>query len=428
MEKTQIQEYLSLLKSEISPALGCTEPAAVALAVAYAAKALNSEPEEIEVNVSQYIFKNGMNVGIPGTGMIGLDIAAALGALSAAPEKELLVLKGISESQKEQAKKLVREKRVHIGLSDSEEKVWIQAIVRKGAEQAEAQIVHTHTDLSYLRRNGEILVQKEISSCTAEELSEEEYTITLSSIVDFVLSVDAPELLFLREVIRLNRTIAEEGLQHDYGLKVGKSLLEGERTGLISNDIATFAVACTAAAADARMAGCEKPVMSTAGSGNQGLTASLPVAAIGWKLKLSEETVLRALALSILVTIHTKHYIGRLSVLCGCSIAASIGSCCGIIFLLGGNLNQMKYGINTMVADISGVVCDGAKPGCALKIATAVTSAIRAASMAVNNIGADAHDGIVTFDVEKTLENLGTLGNEGMVGTNSTILDMMLHK
>lgn len=429
MEKQQISQYLSILKSEISPALGCTEPAAVALAVAYAAHELSSEPISIEVNVSRYIFKNGMNVGIPGTGMIGLDIAVALGALSAAPEKQLLVLNGLSDEQKKRAVELVGEKKIHIGLADNEEKVWIQAKLTDGVDEAEAVIAGTHTGLVLLRRNGELLFEKKPENApSAQETKEEAYTITLDSIVDFVNSVEGSELTFLREVIRLNRTISEEGLSHDYGLKVGRSILAGDKTGLLTNDIATFAVACTAAAADARMAGCDKPVMSAAGSGNQGLTASLPVASIGWKLNLPEEKVLRALALSILVTIHTKHYIGRLSVLCGCSIAASIGSCCGIVYLFDGSVVQMKYGINSMVADISGVVCDGAKPGCALKIATAVNSAIRAATMALNNIGADAHDGIVTFDVEKTLENLGTLGNEGMAEANSAILDMMLHK
>lgn len=432
MERESVQRYLELLKGEISPAFGCTEPAAAALAAAYAADALGETPQTVRVDVSAYIFKNGMNVGIPGTGMIGLEIAAALGALCAQPQKQLLVLNGLSEELRERAKRMVSEKRVVIGVADTEEKVYIRATCVAGERNASALLERTHTGLVRLERDGRVLLDR--AGLVPEQAGEEKPApeipedMTLERIVDFVSSVSDDDLLFLREAIRLNRAIAEEGLTHDYGLKVGKSILESGKTGLLSDDLANFTVACTAAAADARMAGCEKPVMSTAGSGNQGLTASLPVAVIGWKLEMPEQKVLRALALSILVTIHTKQYIGRLSVLCGCSIAASIGSCCGIIYLFDGGLHNMEIGVNSMVADISGVVCDGAKPGCALKIATAVNSAIRSASMALNGLGADAHDGIVTVNVEQTLENLGVLGNQGMVEANTAILNMMLHK
>lgn len=204
--------------------------------------------------------------------------------------------------------------------------------------------------------------------------------------------------------------------------------MDGTENGLVGQDAANYAAAMTAAAADARMAGCEKPVMSAAGSGNQGLTATIPIAAVGEKLELGEEKILRALALSILLTVHTKHYLGRLSVLCGCSISSAMGVACGIVFMLGGTYAQMTWAINSMVADISGVVCDGAKPGCALKIATAVQSAVRAANMALNGSGADSHDGIVHVNAEKTLENLGILGNWGMKDTNRIILDLMLEK
>lgn len=421
-------DYLAILKSEISPALGCTEPAAAALASAHAARCLGTAVDRLELRVSQYILKNGMNVGIPGTGMIGLDIAAALGALSAAPDRELLVLNGLSADQKEAAREMVRNHTVQIGLAETAEKVYIQAIAFGGEHTAEAVISGTHTNLVLLRKDEAVLLEKAQEKPRGEQQKTDDEAMTLEGIVRFVDAVEVSQLEFLSEVIRINRSIAEEGLTNDYGLKVGKTILEGGRANLISNDVASFAVACTAAAADARMSGCDKPVMSTAGSGNQGLTASLPVAAIGWKLELPPETVLRALAASILVTIHAKRHIGRLSVLCGCSIAAAIGSCCGIIYLFDGGLEAMQRGVSTMVADISGVVCDGAKPGCALKIATAVNSAIRSATMALNGLGADFHDGIVSMDVEKTFQNLGTLGNEGMADTNAAILTMMLQK
>lgn len=428
MNANRHEWYLNLLKSEIAPALGCTEPAAAGLCAAYAANLLEGPVERLELQVSRYIFKNGMNVGIPGTDMLGLDIAGALGALSAKPERKLTVLGDVDQASKDAAITMVKEKRVRVSLAETAEKIYIEAVATAGGREGKAIIAGTHTGLIFLARDGEVLLDEAaaIPIATVGGGDTATYDVTLDEIARVVGAVPVAELVFLRELIDLNMTIAQEGLTGDYGLKVGKSMLEG--AGLISGDVANYAVAMTAAAADARMAGCDKPVMSAAGSGNQGLTATVPVTAIGRKLRLPEEKVLRALALSILVTVHAKHYIGRLSVLCGCSIAAAIGACCGVILLMDGTVGNMKAGINSMVADISGVVCDGAKPGCALKIATAVSSAIRSANMALLGVGAGSHDGIVTRDVEKTLENLGKLGNEGMSDTNEVILDMMLNK
>lgn len=422
--------YLELLKSEISPALGCTEPAAAALGAAYAAKELGMVPEKIEVSVSQYIFKNGMNVGIPGTGMTGLDIAVALGAVSANPQKELLVLEDLTREQKAKAKEMILAKKIHIGIAEVSEKVYVKVDVTAGDNKASAVISRNHKNLTLLMKNDRVIYKEEADKLESVKNAcagnGEVYDITLWEIVAFAESLPAEQLEFLKEVIVLNKGIALEGLENEYGLKVGRSILENNKSGLIATDVANYAVAMTAAAADARMAGCNKPVMSTAGSGNQGLTATIPIVSIGYKLAITEEKILRGLAISILLTVHTKHYLGRLSVLCGCSISAAMGVSCGIIYMLGGDYRQMQYAVNSMVADISGVVCDGAKPGCALKIATAVTSAIRAANMALSGTGADSHDGIVHKEVERTLENLGILGNKGMIDTNKTILNIML--
>lgn len=426
MNERKIVEYLMRLKSEISPAMGCTEPAAVALAAAYASRELAETPRRVEVSASAYILKNGMNVGIPGTGMTGIDIAAALGAFCAAPERQLMVLHNIPDEQKQKAVQLAKRKAVFIGLADSPEKVYIEVCVSGDNASATAVISGSHTGLTELRRGERVVYRKDAAASGQPIPGGSVSPMTLEEIVTFTKEVPIEEIAFLQEVLTINREISREGLTGDYGLKVGKNMMENH--SLFSIDICNYAVACTAAAADARMAGCEKPVMSAAGSGNQGLTASIPVAAIGEKLDKPDELIFRSLALSILVTIHVKHHIGRLSVLCGCSIAAAIGSCCGIIYLLGGTLDNMKYGINTMVADISGVVCDGAKPGCALKIATAVSSAIRAATMAMRGLGANSHDGIVATDVETTLANLGTLGNEGMGVANAAILAIMLKR
>lgn len=428
MEESRRRFYQSLLHREIAPALGCTEPAAAALTAACAAKCLGCIPEEILVRTSQYILKNAMNVGIPGIGMTGLDIAVALGALSASPEKELMILSGISPEKKRQAKAMTEQGKVRIELASTEEKIYIEVQVRAGAETAKAITAEAHKNITYVEKNGRVCYRKERKIRKAEETAEEPYTVTLEEILDFSEHTALENLGFLREVIQINREIALEGISHKYGLQVGKNLMDGTENGLVGQDAANYAAAMTAAAADARMAGCEKPVMSAAGSGNQGLTATIPIAAVGEKLELGEEKILRALALSILLTVHTKHYLGRLSVLCGCSISSAMGVACGIVFMLGGTYAQMTWAINSMVADISGVVCDGAKPGCALKIATAVQSAVRAANMALNGSGADSHDGIVHVNAEKTLENLGILGNWGMKDTNRIILDLMLEK
>lgn len=428
MEESRRRFYQSLLHREIAPALGCTEPAAAALTAACAAKCLGCIPEEILVRTSQYILKNAMNVGIPGIGMTGLDIAVALGALSASPEKELMILSGISPEKKRQAKTMTEEGKVRIELASTEEKIYIEVQVRAGAETAKAITAEAHKNIIYVEKNDRVCYRKERKIRKAEETAEEPYTVTLEEILDFSEHTALENLGFLREVIQINREIALEGISHKYGLQVGKNLMDGTENGLVGQDAANYAAAMTAAAADARMAGCEKPVMSAAGSGNQGLTATIPIAAVGEKLELGEEKILRALALSILLTVHTKHYLGRLSVLCGCSISSAMGVACGIVFMLGGTYAQMTWAINSMVADISGVVCDGAKPGCALKIATAVQSAVRAANMALNGSGADSHDGIVHVNAEKTLENLGILGNWGMKDTNRIILDLMLEK
>lgn len=428
MEESRRRFYQSLLHREIAPALGCTEPAAAALTAACAAKCLGCIPEEILVRTSQYILKNAMNVGIPGIGMTGLDIAVALGALSASPEKELMILSGISPEKKRQAKAMTEQGKVRIELASTEEKIYIEVQVRAGAETAKAITAEAHKNITYVEKNDRVCYRKERKIRKAEETAEEPYTVTLEEILDFSEHTALENLEFLREVIQINREIALEGISHKYGLQVGKNLMDGTENGLVGQDAANYAAAMTAAAADARMAGCEKPVMSAAGSGNQGLTATIPIAAVGEKLELGEEKILRALALSILLTVHTKHYLGRLSVLCGCSISSAMGVACGIVFMLGGTYAQMTWAINSMVADISGVVCDGAKPGCALKIATAVQSAVRAANMALNGSGADSHDGIVHVNAEKTLENLGILGNWGMKDTNRIILDLMLEK
>lgn len=429
MRQEKRKEMLDAIRREISPALGCTEPVAAALCAAGAASMLPSRPERIFMEASEYILKNAMNVGIPGTSAVGLEMACALGAAVARPEKGLLVLEGLTAGQKDFAEALVSRGSVKVFKADKSEKVYLRAAAECGGHRGEAVISGTHGHFSRLLRDGQAVAIDEPSYGGEENQGTSKTELTIAGIWEFIQETGEEELAFLEEAIALNKAAAQEGLSGSYGLQVGQSILSGDQSGLLGEGLGNRAAAVTAAAADARMSGCEKPVMSVAGSGNQGLTATLPVIVLAEEgPEAFREKRRRALALSILVTIHAKEFLGRLSVLCGCSIAAAIGVTAAVVYLYGGTREQAELGIKTMTADISGMICDGAKPGCALKIATSVGVAMRAASMACMNRGAGGHDGIVEQDVEATLKNLGDLGTMGMSGANPVILEMLLKK
>lgn len=430
MRADEINFFLTKLRSEIAPALGCTEPAAAALCAAGAAAGLQGAvPECVTLEVSEYILKNAMNVGIPGTKEVGLEAACAMGAAVAKPEKCLLILEGMSPEEKEIAERLAGEGRIRIMAAKTSEKVYLRAVATGGGHRGEAVICGTHANFLYRSEDGVVKYENREKQEKQAVKTEQAHQMTVAAIWAFVQEAEEDSLAFLDELVRMNLAIAEEGLQGEYGLQVGKSVLNGGKRGILGSDLSNHAIAVTASGADARMSGCEKAVMSVAGSGNQGLTATLPIIAVARENPaISQGKMWKALAMSILVTVHAKHYIGRLSVLCGCSIAAAIGVVAGMVYLFDGTLPQAELGIKTMTADIAGMVCDGAKPGCALKIATSVSAAMRAASLALSGIGANSHDGIVARDVEQTLKNLGELGNEGMADTNVIILDMLLHK
>lgn len=414
---------IDIMKQEIICALGCTEPSAVALAVAKAKETLGEMPERLELKVSGNILKNAMNVGIPGTELKGIEIAAALGCIVGKSEYELEVLKDCSESDIREAQDYINKRCVCISLKEGcQEKLYIEAKCIKGDKSSEAVIQKFHTNISSVCRNDEVIY---LSKQREENREDGKYPLTLQDIWQFANEVESGELLFLKEVVEVNSRIAEEGLKTQYGMGVGKHLYDR----MMKNgnmDFQTFVVSYVSAAADARMSGCTLPVMATTGSGNQGLTASLPVIATARWMQSEDEKLYRALAISELVTIHVKEYIGKLSALCGCAIAASIGSACGMVYLLGGNLKNMEYVVKNMVADISGLICDGAKAGCALKIATSVAGAIQCVYLALDEVQVPNHDGIVFGDVEETIRNLGSLSNKGMLTTDHVILNMML--
>lgn len=428
-------EIIGLIHKEVKPALGCTEPVAVALATAKATELMNGKiPDfdrkgsgfKINVGVSGNILKNGMGVGIPGTGMIGLRIAAALGAVCGSSEYGLEVLKALNDEAVVLAKRLVAENRVNICIVNNCPKLYVKCdILADGhtsfcvIEDVHDRIVETGVDTEYAgpchKKEGK----------SEEEKSTRDYGLTIKEIYEFTESVDYEDIKFILEDKTLNLALAEEGLRGDYGLKVGKTI--SNSGDVFGNDFVSYAMALTAAASDARMAGCTLPAMSNSGSGNQGITVSMPVIAYALKYDVSDEKLARALIMSNLIAIHIKGYLGRLSALCGC-VVASTGSSCGLVWLRGGGYEQICSAIKNMIGNITGMVCDGAKVGCAMKVASGVSSSIQSAVLALDGIHACETDGIIDKDIEKTIENLGNVGSKGMELADELIQKIMVCK
>lgn len=418
------EQILQTLQKELAPAVGCTEPVAVAYAAAKARAVLGRKPERARVNVSRNILKNAMGVGIPGTKLVGLEMAAALGIIGGNSEAILEVLKDVSEEDIREAE-IFAQNGIAVALKDTPKKLYIEVILETEEDSAAVVIEDSHTNITRII-HGPVIVYEQ-GSC--EELSSAESggeALSVEQICSFIETVSAEKLRFLEECIRMNRAAAQEGLRGSYGLRVGRSLLESMKDKKPAEDVPVYAAAMAAAAADARMSGCLMPVMTVCGSGNQGITATLPVIAAAEAYGISEEMLYRSLALSCLITIHVKRHIGKLSALCGCGMGSSIGVCCALVYMQGGGPEQIRSAVRNMIADVSGIICDGAKAGCSLKIGTVVSGAFQCAMLALQDSSAGDLDGIVTGDVESSIRNLGELGNRGMADTDRVILDMMV--
>ena len=435
-------EIIELIKKEVKPALGCTEPIAVALAAAKAAEILTdrcpccgtawreSSGFNVAVEVSGNILKNGMGVGIPGTGMVGLHIAAALGAVCGKSEYGLEVLHDLCGSSVERAKELVNSGLVKVMHTETGHKLYVKVTISAGeGHSASAVIEDDHDNIVETCFDGTVLhcSQAQQQDNTADHRGTLDYKLTLKEIYDFASSVDFKDISFILESRDLNLKLAKEGLSGDYGLKVGKTISSDSYREVFGNDFMSYAMALTAAASDARMAGCTLPAMSNSGSGNQGITVTMPVIAYALKYNVPEEQLARALVLSHLTAIHIKGYLGKLSALCGCVIA-STGASCGITYLRGGSYQHVCAAVKNMIGNITGMVCDGAKVGCAMKVASGVSSAIQSAVLAMDGTCISEHDGIIEKDIEKTIRNLGQIGSVGMQGADSMILDIMVCK
>ena len=419
IEKETRDRIIALVHKEVVPAIGCTEPMAVALCTAKATEQLGCRPERIEALLSANILKNAMGVGIPGTGMIGLPIAIALGALIGKSEYQLEVLKDLTPQALEEGKQYINEKRIDIRLKEGIcDKLYIEIICSAGDKRSEAIIAGSHThfvsgDASYSR--------------TSSSDNDDEIALNMRLVSDFATTAPLDEIRFIEEARRLNMDAAREALKGNYGHNLGKTIDRPLSKGIFGNSIFAHIISRTASACDARMGGAMIPVMSNSGSGNQGICATNPVCVYAKENENTEEELLRALMLSHLTAIYIKQSLGKLSALCGC-VVASIGSSCGITYLMGGDYEHICHSVKNMIANLTGMICDGAKPSCSLKITSGVSTALLSALLSIEGKCVTADEGIVDNCVDKSIHNLTAIGADAMTKTDELVLDIMTSK
>ncbi|NDV79465.1 serine dehydratase subunit alpha family protein [Dysgonomonas sp. 511] len=426
LTKIEKEQIVNLVKKEVVPAIGCTEPVAVSLCVAKATEILGKTPGKIKVLLSANILKNAMGVGIPGTKMVGLPIAIALGALIGKSEYGLQVLKELTPEDVEKGKQYIAEKRIEISLKENiDDNLYIETHCLAGDDESIAIIRGTHTNFTLLSHNGEILNTGNSSCCDAAK--DECIVLSFAKVYEFSTTIDLEEIRFILEAAELNRKASRFSLEGSYGHNVSKTVTGKLGRQIFGDTMLSHMMAYTAAACDARMDGAMIPVMSNSGSGNQGITATLPVLTYAEDTGCNEDQLIRALMLSHLTVVYIKQKLGRLSALCGC-VAAATGASCGITYLMGGNYDQITFAVKNMVGNITGMICDGAKPSCALKISSGVSTAVLSAIMAMEHKVVSSLEGIVDDDVDKTVENLTSIGAEGMQETDKLVLKIMTDK
>ena len=427
IEEKVREQIVALMKREIVPAVGCTEPMAVALCVARATEALGRCPEKITVLLSANILKNAMGVGIPGTGMIGLPIAIALGAHIGKSEYQLEVLKDITPEALEQGKQYINEGRIDIQLKpDCCDKLYVEANVEGGGHKAGAVIQGSHTSFVQVSNDDMVmLIDPAPDGFVGED--EDGIALNLRLVYDFAMQAPLDEIGFILETRDYNLKAAQESLKGNYGHCLGKTMDRPLSHGIFGNTIFSRILSKTALACDARMGGALIPVMSNSGSGNQGICATNPVAVYAQENENTEEELIRALTLSHLTAIYIKQSLGKLSALCGC-VVASIGSSCGITYLMGGDFDRICHAVKNMIANLTGMICDGAKPSCALKITSGVSTALLSAVLAMEGRHVTSAEGIVDDDVDRCIHNLTVIGADAMCATDTMVLNIMTGK
>lgn len=428
LDKTERECIISLINREVVPAVGCTEPVAVSLCVAKATETLGSMPERLDLRLSGNIIKNAMGVGIPGTGMIGLPIAVALGAICGKSEYGLEVLQDVNDEAVARGRQYIDEGRIDIKLCpEAPSNLHIEVTATGNGHQAKCVISQQHTNFVFISRDGEVLLDT-MEPATAQNVCEEseDIQLTLRKVYEFATETPVDELRFILKARDLNKAAAEHALKGDFGHSLGRTIHNcGSR--YFGDSTLSHMMSYTSAACDARMGGAPIAVMSNSGSGNQGITATMPVVSFAEDNGATEEQTIRALTLSHLTSIYIKQSLGRLSALCGC-VVASTGASSGLVYLMGGGYPEICAAVKNMVANLTGMICDGAKPSCAMKISSGVSTSLMSAMLAMNGKCVTSSEGIVSDDVDATIHNLTSIGREAMTETDRLVLDIMTHK
>ena len=425
IDKELRERIIAMVHREVVPAIGCTEPMCVALCTAKAVEKLGCRPERIEALLSPNILKNAMGVGIPGTGMTGLPIAIALGAIIGKSDYQLEVLKDQTPESLEEGKKYIAENRITIRQKEGiSEKLYVEIICTAGSKKASAVIAGGHTRFI----DSEACMASETSVTSNTSASDaSDVPLKLRLVYDFAMTTPLDEISFIMEARTYNMNAAREALKGNYGHNLGKSIERPLSKGIFGNSIYCHIISRTASACDARMGGAMIPVMSNSGSGNQGICATNPVCVYAKENDNTEEELIRALMLSHLTAIYIKQSLGKLSALCGC-VVASIGSSCGITYLMGGDYERVCYSVKNMIANLTGMICDGAKPSCSLKITSGVSTALLSALLAMEGKCVSSSEGIVDDDVDRSIRNLTSIGADAMCKTDEMVLNIMTSK
>ena len=428
--KPQWNDFISLVKKEVVPALGCTEPISLALAAATAAHALGAPVERIDARVSANLMKNGMGVTVPGTATTGLLIAAAAGALGGDPQGALEVLHYLTPEQTAAAKRMLEEKRVTLSVADVPNILYAEAKVYSGSDWALAAIADAHTNVIRIERNGRLLLAAEPDTAADADAESPAPVLSgcrLQDIFDFAIQAPIESIDFIHDAANLNLSLSNAGIAGSFGLHIGATMQRHISQGLLPDSLFTQIILRTTAASDARMGGATLPAMTNSGSGNQGITATMPVVVTAEYLKADRETLIRALMFSHLTAIYIHSRLPKLSAFCAVTTAA-MGAAAGMAWLLKKDFHTASMTIANMIGDVSGMICDGASNSCAMKVSTSVTSAYKAMLMALEDTRVTASDGIVEEDIDASIANLGKLAYNGMRETDREILDIMMKK
>ncbi|KGN72004.1 serine dehydratase subunit alpha family protein [Porphyromonas sp. COT-239 OH1446] len=437
MDANTSRQINQLIRREVVPATGCTEPACVALAVAYAASLSPERAEYIDVEMSANMLKNAMGVGIPGTGAIGIPIAIALGAVIRRPELQLELLSGFTAEQLREAEALLPRQIITFGLKEdpSIDKLYVEARVRfEGGDEARCIIDRTHTGLRLLELNGHPMHEAEPLPASPSECSEvilptepsaKDIDLTFDLVYRYATEAPLEEIEFIYEAALQNKTVGEHALSGKFGHGVGRMIQSEAGQRLLGSSPLTHMLSYTSGACDARMDGAQLTVMSNSGSGNQGITATLPVLTFAESQGVSREVTTRALMMSSLMVVYVKQLLGRLSCLCG-MVVSGIGSAAALVYIMGGSKEQSGYAVKNMIGNVTGMICDGAKPSCSLKASTGISSALISALLAMEQEVVTGLEGIVADDVDDCIRNLAEVGRDGMTQTDRKILEVMI--